>query len=70
MFEEIYGIRRKMTKREMGLFCVFFFEKLLVWVCAHVYCFGLVLDCVALVIQRKMGGERVDRVFIRKENEY
>ena len=25
VFEEMYGIRRKMTKREMGLFCVFFF---------------------------------------------
>ena len=24
MFEEIYGIRRKMTKREMGLFWFFF----------------------------------------------
>ncbi|KAK7848752.1 hypothetical protein CFP56_004492, partial [Quercus suber] len=35
--------------------------KLLVWVCAHVYCFGLVLDGVVLVIQRKMGGERVDQ---------
>ena len=73
-FEEIYGIRRKMTKREMGdgiiLFFVFFFfflEKLFGCVCAHVYCFGLVVDCVALVIQRKMGGERVDQVFIRKE---
>ena len=32
--------------------------------------FGLVLDCAALVIQRKMRGERVDRVFIRKEKEY
>ena len=31
VFEEIYGIRRKMTKREMGLFCFFvFLEKLLV----------------------------------------
>ena len=53
-----------MTKREMGLFWFFFFffflEKLLVLVCAHFYCFGLVVDCVALVIQRKMGGERVD----------
>ena len=29
VFEEIYGIRRKMTKREMGLF-FFFLEKLLV----------------------------------------
>ena len=58
-----------MTKREMGLFWFFFFflEKLLVWDCARVYCFGLVLDCAALVIQRKMGGERVDQVFIRKE---
>ena len=47
------GIRRKMTKREMGLFLVFFvffLEKLLVWVCAYVYCFDLVLDCAALVI--------------------
>ena len=46
------GIRRKMTKREMGLFSGFFFflEKLLVWVCAYVYCFDLVLDCAALVI--------------------
>ena len=72
MFEEIYGIRRKMTKRDLELFWVFFFffEKLLVWVYAHVYCFGLVLDCVALVIQRKMGGERVDWIFIRKEKEY
>ena len=53
-----------MTKREMGLFWFFFFffEKLLVWVYAHVYCFGLVLDCAVLVIQRKMRGERVDRV--------
>ena len=61
-----------MTKREMGLFWFFFFflEKLLVWDCARVYCFGLVLDCAALVIQRKMGGERVDQVFIRKEKEY
>ena len=61
-----------MTKREMRLFWFFFFflEKLLVWVCARVYCFGLVLDCAALVIQRKMGGERVDQVFIRKEKEY
>ena len=42
----------------------------MVWVCAHVYYFGLVLDCVALVIQRKMGGERVDWVFIRMEKEY
>ena len=52
---------------------VFFFflgEKFLVWVCAHVYCFGLVLDSAALVIQRKMGGERVDWIFIRKEKEY
>ena len=72
MFEEIYGIRRKMTKREMELFWFFFFffEKLLVWVYAHVYCFGLVLDCAVLVIQRNMRGERVDRVFIRKEKEY
>ena len=46
------GIRRKMTKREMDLFWGFFFflEKLLVWVCAYVYCFDLVLDCAALVI--------------------
>ena len=32
---------------------VFFFflgEKFLVWVCAHVHYFTLVLDCVALVI--------------------
>ena len=42
----------------------------MVWDCARVYCFGLVLDCAALVIQRKMGGERVDQVFIRKEKEY
>ena len=28
----------------------FFLEKLLVWVCAFVYCFDLVLDCAALVI--------------------
>ena len=28
----------------------FFLEKLLVWVCAYVYCFDLVLDCAALVI--------------------
>ena len=32
-----------------GFFC-FFLEKLLVWVCAYVYCFDLVLDCAALVI--------------------
>ena len=54
------GIRRKMTKREMGdgiIVVFFFFEKLLVWVClsvhwfcAYVYFFGLVLDCAALVI--------------------
>ena len=38
------GIRRKMTKREMGLFSGFFFffgEKLLVWVCALVLCLRL-----------------------------
>ena len=53
-----------MTKREMGLFWFFFFlEKLLVWVCAHVHCFTLVLDCATLVIQRKMG-------VIRNEKEY
>ena len=52
------------------VFFFFLLEKLLVWVCAHVYCFGLVLDCAALVIQRKKGGERVDWVFIRKEKEY
>ena len=28
----------------------FFLEKILVWVCALVYCFGLVFDCAALVI--------------------
>ena len=31
VFEEIYGIRRKMTKREMGLFCFFFFFWRNVW---------------------------------------
>ena len=70
------GIRRKMTKREMGLFWFFFFFFFfwrnfwfgsVLWFCIYVYCFGLVLDCVALVIQRKMGGERVDQIFIRKE---
>ena len=29
--------------------------------------FRSVVDCVALVIQRKMGGERDDQIFIRKE---
>ncbi|KAK7830808.1 protein detoxification 19, partial [Quercus suber] len=42
--------------------------KLLVWVCAHVYCFSLVLDCATLVIHRKMGGERVDWVLEEKNS--
>ena len=33
-----------------GVFSFFFWEELLVWVCAFVYCFDLVLDCAALVI--------------------
>ena len=58
-----------------GIILVFFFWRnfrfgSVLWFCAYVYCFGLVLDCAALVIQRKMGGERDDRVFIRKEKEY
>ena len=31
-------------------FGFFFLEKLLVWVCAYVYCFDLVLYCATLVI--------------------
>ena len=41
------GIRRKVTKREMGLFWFIYLGEFgsVLWFCAYVYCFGLVLDC-------------------------
>ena len=48
MFEEIYGIRRKMMKREMGLFWGFFF--FLGETFGLGLCFGFVLTFTVLVL--------------------
>ena len=48
------GIRRKVTKREMGLFWFIYLGEFgsVLWFCAYVYCFGLVfgLFCASVYI--------------------
>ena len=66
------GIRRKVMKREMGLFWFIYLGEFgsVLWFCAYVYCFGLVFGLFCACDIEEDGRRRVDRVFIRKEKEH